>query len=348
VKLGLVVGYSGANLKLPMEQILEAEKLGYDSVWTAEAWGSDAVSPAAWILALTQRIKVGTAIMQMPARTPTCTAMTAMTLDTMSGGRFMLGIGPSGPQVAEGWYGELYGKPMTRTREYIEIMRKIWARKEPLVHQGEYYSIPYNGPDASGLGKPLKSILHGNPNIPIYSAAITPGGLRTAAELADGVFPVWMSPHKWDTVGQYVEEGFAKSGGTRSLDNFDIAPFVQVCMGDDVATCRLPVKEMMALYIGGMGARSKNFYNDYAKRLGYGDAAVKIQDLFLSGKKAEAVAAVPDALVDECALVGPAARIREQLQAWKEIGRQKRIGSLIISSKATTTEALRVIAAEVL
>ena len=347
MKLGLVVGYSGAGLALPMEQILEAERLGYDSVWTSEAWGSDAVSPAAWILALTRRIRVGTAIMQMPARSPSSTAMTAMTLDAMSGGRFMLGIGPSGPQVAEGWYGQAYGKPLARTREYIEIIRKIWARQEPLVHQGEYYSMPYTGPGASGLGKPLKSILHGNPTIPLYTAAITPGGLRTAAELADGVFPLWMSPQKFDAVGKYLEEGFAKSGGQRSLKNFDVAPFVQVCMGDDVAKCRMPVKEMMALYIGGMGARSKNFYNDYAKRLGYEEAAVKIQDLFLSGKKAEAAAAVPDALVDECALVGPAARIREQLQAWKDAGRQNRFGTLIAGGKVST-EALQVIASEVL
>ena len=330
-----------------MEQILEAERLGYDSVWTAEAWGSDAVSPAAWILALTKRIRVGTAIMQMPARSPSSTAMTAMTLDAMSGGRFLLGIGPSGPQVAEGWYGQAYGKPLTRTREYIEIMRKIWARQEPLAHQGEYYSIPYTGPGASGLGKPLKSILHGNPGIPLYTAAITPGGLRTAAELADGVFPVWMSPQKYAAVGQYLEEGFAKTGGQRSLKNFDVAPFVQVCMGDDVAKCRVPVKEMLALYVGGMGARSKNFYNDYAKKLGYEDAAVKIQDLFLTGKKAEAVAAVPDALVDECALVGPAARIREQLQAWKDAGRQNRVGTLVVGGRVSS-EALQVIAAEVL
>lgn len=347
MKLGLVVGYSGANLALPMEQILEAERLGYDSVWTAEAWGSDAVSPAAWILALTKRIRVGTAIMQMPARSPSSTAMTAMTLDAMSGGRFLLGIGPSGPQVAEGWYGQAYGKPLTHTREYIAIIRKIWARQEPLVHQGEYYSIPYTGLGASGLGKPLKCILHGNLGIPLYTAAITPGGLRTAAELADGVIPVWMSPQKYDAVGQYLEEGFAKSGGQRSLKNFDVAPFVQVCMGDDVAKCRLPVKEMLALYVGGMGARTKNFYNDYAKRLGYEEAAVKIQDLFLSGKKVEAVAAVPDALVDECALVGPAARIREQLQAWKDAGRQNRVGTLVVGGKVSS-EALRVIAAEVL
>jgi F420-dependent oxidoreductase-like protein len=347
MKLGLISVYPGANLVLPMDQILEAERLGYDSVWTAEAWGSDAVSPAAWILACTTRMRVGTSIMQIPARAPSCTAMTAMTLDAMSGGRFILGIGPSGPQVAEGWYGQAYGNPMQRTREYIAIMRAIWARKEPLVHQGELYSIPYMGPGASGLGKPLKSILHPNPNIPVYTAAITPGGLRLAAELADGVFPVWMSPLKWNTVGKYAEEGFAKSGGRRSLKNFDIAPVVQVCLGEDVDKCRIPVKEMMALYIGGMGAKSKNFYTDYAKRLGYEEAAVKIQDLFLSGKKADAVNAVPDELVDECALVGPAGRIREQLKSWKQAGKDNHVGTLIVGGNPGAA-ALRVIAEEVL
>ena len=189
MKLGLLAGYSQDKMGVPMEQILEAENLGYDSVWTAEAYGSDAVTPAAWILAKTTKIKAGTAIMQMPARAPAMTAMTAMTLDAMSGGRFLLGIGPSGPQVVEGWYGVPYGKPLTRTREYIDIMRQVWARNGPLEHQGEHYSIPYKGSDGTGLGKPLKSILHGDPKMKVYTAAITPNGLKTAGEVADGVFP---------------------------------------------------------------------------------------------------------------------------------------------------------------
>jgi len=347
VKLGLIVGYSGAGMALPLDLILEAERLGYDSAWTAEAWGSDAVSPAAWILARTTRIRVGTGIMQMPARTPSCTAMTAMTLNALSGNRFIVGIGPSGAQVAEGWYGELYGKPLQRTREYIRIMRTIWERKEPLVFKGEYYHIPYDGPGASGMGKPLKSILHGNAEIPIYTASLTPGGLRTAAEVADGVFPVWMIPEKYPVIGRHLEEGFAKSGGSRGLDNFDVAPFVQACMGDSLEECRRPVKDMLALYVGGMGSKSKNFYNDYAKRLGYEEAAEKIQALFMSGRKAEAAAAVPDALVDECALVGPAPRIRERLQAWKDAGRRRHVGTLILGGNVDAA-LLRVVAEEVL
>lgn len=343
MKLGLVIGYSGGELALPMDKILEAERLGFDSAWTAEAYGSDAVSTAAWILSKTTRIKVGTSIIQMPARTPTCTAMTALTLDALSDGRFVLGIGPSGPQVAEGWYGERYGTPLDRTREYIDVMRQIWAREKPLVHQGEYYRIPYDGPGASGLGKPLKSILKPMHPMKVYNASITPGGLRTAAELADGVFPVWMSPEKYEVVGKHLRDGFAKAGGGKDFSRFDCAPFVYASMNDDLDAARRPVKEMLALYIGGMGAKSKNFYNDYAKRLGYEVAAAKIQDAFLSGRQAEAVAAVPDALVDECALVGPAARIRERLQAWKALAKDGRIGTLMVLG-IPSAEALRVIA----
>jgi F420-dependent oxidoreductase-like protein len=310
MRLGLISGYSGAQMGLPMDLILEAEKSGFDSVWTAEAYGSDAITPLAWIGALTKKIKLGTGIMQMPARTPAMTAMTAMTLDALSGGRFILGIGPSGPQVVEGWHGVSYGKPLQRTREYIEIVRTILAREVPLEHHGKEFTIPYTGPGASGFGKPLKSILHGRKDMPIYTASISLKGVELAAEIADGVIPIWMSPEKWNIFGDPVKKGFAKSGGKKSLDNFDVAPFVTCVMGPNLETCRLPVKAMMALYIGGMGARSKNFYNDYAKRLGYEDAAVKVQDLFLGGKRNEE-------LVDEVALVGPKERIVDRLKAWK-------------------------------
>jgi len=302
---------------LPMDTILEAERAGFDSVWTAEAYGSDAITPLAWIGALTKKIRLGTAIMQMPARTPAATAMTAMTLDALSGGRFILGIGPSGPQVVEGWHGVSYGKPLQRTREYIEIVRKILAREGPVEHHGVEFNIPYTGPGASGLGKPLKSILHGRVDMPIYTASISPKGIALAGEIADGVIPVWMNPERWDIYDAPLKLGFAKTGGKKSLDNFDVAPFVQCHMGPDVEKCRMPVKGMLALYIGGMGARAKNFYNDYAKRLGYEDVAVKIQDLFLAGKKAEAMALVPDKLVDEVALVGNRERIADRLKAWK-------------------------------
>jgi F420-dependent oxidoreductase-like protein len=346
MKLGLVAGYSPATMSIPMDLIKEAESLGFTSVWTAEAWGSDAVSPAAWILAQTERINVGTAIMQMPARTPAMAAMTAMTLYSLSGGRFILGLGPSGPQVVEGWHGVAYGKPLTRTKEYISIIRKIVERKEKVTHEGVHYQMPYTGEGASGLGKPLKSILHGDPALKIYTASISPNGMACAGEVADGVFPVWMNPERFDVFDASLQQGFAKAGGGKSLANFDIAPFCTTIMGDDLEKCRMPVKMNLALYIGGMGARNKNFYNDYAKRLGYEEAAVEIQDLYLSGKKAEAAAAVPDQLVDDVALVGPEDRIRDRLQAWKEAGKKRHVGSLLMAGGQP--KAMQVLAEEIL
>lgn len=338
LRLGLTAGYSGAAMQINRELILEAERLGYWSVWSAEAYGSDAVTPLAYIAAFTTKIHLGTAIMQMPARTPAMTAMTAMTLDAMSGGRFILGLGPSGPQVVEGWHGVPYGKPLTRTREYVQIIRRILAREEPLEFKGEHYEIPYHGPGASGLGKPLKSILHGRKDLPIYTASIGPAGIACSAEVADGLIPVWMSPERWDLLQPHLEAGFQKAGGGKSLADFDVAPFVTCIVGDDLERCRMPVKGMLALYIGGMGARGKNFYNDYAKRLGYEEAAVRIQDLYLAGKKAEAMAAVPDELVDSIALLGPKERIRDRLQAWKA----SPVRTLLIG--ASQPEALRTLA----
>ena len=255
--------------------MLEAERLGFYSVWTAEAYGSDAVSTAAWVLSRTTKIHVGTGIMQMPARTPACAAGTAITLSQLSGGRFILGLGPSGPQVVEGWHGVAYGKPLTRTREYIEIIRKIVAREEPAEYDGEIYQLPYRGPDATGLGKPLKSIVHADPGLRIFTASISLPGLRCAAEVADGVIPVWMNPERFDLFEKPLREGFHTAGGGKGLDRFEIAPFTSVVLGDDLEKCRLPVKGMLALYVGGMGARDKNFYNDYAKRLGYEEAAAR-------------------------------------------------------------------------
>ena len=346
MRLGLVFGYSGAQIKMPMDLILEAEALGYESAWSAEAWGSDAVTPVAWVLAQTTKLKAGTAIMQMAARTPSMTAMTAMTLDQLSGGRFLLGIGPSGPQVIEGWYGQAYGKPLLRTREYIAIMRKIFKREEPLTHEGEHYQIPYHGPGSTGLGKPLKSILHGNPNIPIYTGVATEKGVKLAAEVADGAFLVWMNPDRFDVFEPALNSGFASAGGGKNLTSFDFAPFVRVVMGPDIAACRTQLKHHFALYIGGMGAREKNFYNDYTKRLGYEEAAVKIQDLYLAGKKDEAAAAVPDRYIDECCLVGPPEHVKEQLTRWQAAAKRGQIGTMIIS--ASRPEELRLIAETVL
>jgi F420-dependent oxidoreductase-like protein len=329
MKLGLLLGYSGAELKLPMDQVHHAESLGFDSVWTAEAYGSDAISTAAWILAQTKTIKVGTGIMQMPARTPALSAMTAMSLDALSGGRFIVGLGASGPQVVEGWHGVPYGKPMTRTREYIEIMRQIFRREGPLEFQGEMYQVPNKGPGTTGLGKPLKSILHGDPNIPIYTASITPKGVATAAEIADGFFPVWQDPDKFHVFAADIQRGLEK--GQRQASDFTIAPYVGVIMDDNIDGCRYFIKDFLALYIGGMGAKNKNFYTDYATRMGYGDAAEQIQDLYLAGKKDQARDAVPDSLVDEVALVGPEARIRERAQDWKAAAARGEVGSMLVN-----------------
>lgn len=344
MKLGLLAGYGGKLINLDIERIKAAESMGYDSIWTSEAYGSDAISPAAWILAQTEKIRVGTAIMQMPARTPACAAMTAMTLSQLSNGRFIVGLGASGPQVVEGWHGVAYGKPITRLKEYVQVMRKIMAREEPASFEGEQYNLPYKGADGTGLGKPLKSILQADTNIPIYSASITPKGLEASAEVADGVFPIWMDPEKYSVFESDIQKGLDKAGKT--LMDFDIAPFVTCIMGDDLDKCRMPVKGSMALYIGGMGAKDKNFYNNYTKALGFEDAAKKIQDLYLAGKKDEAMAAVPDELVDAVHLVGPKERIKERLQVWKEAGKNGHVGSMMIGGGQP--EALELIASEML
>jgi F420-dependent oxidoreductase-like protein len=316
MRLALVAGDSGAALSLDLELVLLAEALGFDSVWTSESYGADAVTPLAWIGAKTSTIRLGTGILQMPARTPAMAAMTAMTLDDLSGGRAILGLGPSGPQVVEGWHGVPYGKPLLRTREYISIIRKILARTAPLEHQGELYQIPFRGPGATGLGKPLKSILHGRPTLPIYTASIGPLGIALSAEIADGLIPVWMNPERFELFEEALQSGFSKAGAGKSLANFDFAPMVSVIVGDDVEACRAPVKALLSLYIGGMGAKNKNFYHDYAARLGYEEVANQIQELYLGGKRGEAMNAVPDAFVDEVALVGPPERIRERARAW--------------------------------
>ncbi|MBZ0304554.1 MAG: LLM class flavin-dependent oxidoreductase, partial [Anaerolineae bacterium] len=233
MRLGIMAGYSGARIELPIDSIQEADRLGYYAVWTAEAYGSDAITPLAWIGAQTQQIHLGTAIMQMPARTPAMTAMTAITLDQLSGGRFLLGLGLSGPQVVEGWHGEAYGKPLAKTREYVSIVRKIVERQEPVVYDGEYYQIPYRGEDATGLGKPLKSIIHGRADLPIYLAAIGPKNVELAAEIADGWLPMFFSPRAYKEVfAASIEAGLKKSNKT--IAHFDIAPMVHVAIGDDL------------------------------------------------------------------------------------------------------------------
>jgi F420-dependent oxidoreductase-like protein len=343
VKLGVLLRNVAAVPALNLDLVLEAERLGFDSAWTGEAYGGDAVTPIAWILARTTKIKGGTSIMQVAARTPACAAMTAMSLQALSGGRFLCGIGPSGPQVVEGWHGQPYGKPWQRTREYVSIIRQVFERAGPLEHHGEHYRIPYTGPDATGLGKPLKSIMRPNPGLKIYAAAIGPVGLKTAGEVADGVLPFLMSPEKADLIVDPVRKGMAAD---RSLASFDIAPYIRIELGDDIDACRNALRPELAFYIGGMGARHKNFYNDLVKRMGYESAATQVQDLFLAGKREDAAAAVPNELIDETSLVGPKEHIKDRLLAWSALAQQGKVGSLILSG--LTIESARLVAEFVL
>ncbi len=342
MRLGVNLGYQdwGTGLARAVATAQEAERLGFHSVWTAEAYGTDCITPIAWMMGQTETINFGSAIMQMPARTPAMTAMTAATLDLMSGNRFLMGLGLSGPQVVEGWHGQAYGKPLAKTREYLDIVRTILRREAPLEHHGPHYDIPYSGDDATGLGKALKLIVHPNrADIPIYLAAIGPKNVELTAEIADGWLPIFFSPYRFrDTYGAALDAGFAKAGADKSLNDFDVAPTVSVVVGDDLDMLRGFVKPMAALYIGGMGARGKNFYNDLACRYGFEAAAKEIQDLYLDGKKKEAIAAVPDALVDEISLIGPKERIADRFGAWAESG----ITTMILG--AQQPEALQVMA----
>ena len=318
LKLGLNTGYwAGGPPPGVEESIAEAERLGFDSIWTAEAYGSDCLTPLAWWGAKTERIKLGTAIVQMSARQPAATAMAAMTMDHLSGGRFILGLGVSGPQVVEGWYGMPFAKPLARTREYIGILRDIWARKGPVMADGEHYKLPL--PGGTGLAKPLKSSIHPvREDIPIYLAAEGPKNISLAAEIADGWMALFYSPQHEDLYRPRLEEGFARDGARRSWDDFEITATVPVIVHDDVEQAADFVRPMYALYFGGMGARDANFHHDVPVRMGYGAEMKKVQDLYLEGKKQEAAAAVPTALVEQLALVGPEDKIRHDLEAWRD------------------------------
>ncbi len=344
MRLGINLGYWGTAVAEDSSIITEVEKLGYHSVWTAEAYGSDAVTPLAFLAARTETIKLGAGIMQMPARSPAMTAMTAATIDQMSNGRFLLGLGVSGPQVVEGWHGRPYGKPLGVTREYVTIVRKALARDEPVTFNGDYYQVPFHGDGSTGLGKPLKLMVKPkNPHLPIYLAAIGPKNVRLTAEVADGWLPLFYSPERAkDIYGSLLDEGFAASGDAEKAEHFDIAASVFASVTDDLDRARLESKPMLALYIGGMGAKGKNFYNDLAKRYGYEEAAEQIQQLYLDGKKMEALRAVPDALVDELSLIGTKPRIADRLDVWRQAG----VTTLILNS--TDPKTLRTLAELVL
>jgi F420-dependent oxidoreductase-like protein len=295
------------------------------------------VTPLAYLAAKTTRIKLGTGIMQLAGRTPAMCAMTMSTLDALSGGRVLVGLGLSGPQVVEGWHGMPYDKPVARLREYVQILRKIWAREEPVALDGQAYQLPYRGPGATGLGKPLKSILHSR-QLPIYLATMQPLSVRTTAELADGWLPIWFSPYRLDMFRPTIEEGFRRAGNGKSWKDFAIAAGCTVVLGDDVRACLAQLKPTLALYVGGMGAKQKNFHNEMVAKYGYGEVAARIQELYLSGRKAEAVAAVPDELCDEMSLCGPEARIRQRYRAWEDSG----IATLLVQTNQR--EALHLMA----
>jgi len=321
MKLAFNIGYSGGQLDIPIKRIQRAEELGYDSVWTAEAYGSDAVTPLAYIGALTKKIKLGTAIMQLAARTPANAAMSAATIDAMTGGgRFIAGFGVSGPQIVEGWYGQPWGSPYYRMKDYVAIIRKIWARQEPVSHDGREISLPYTGEGAMGIGKPLTSILHCNPNIPIYLGTGNEASVRLTAEIADGWIPLGFVPGSLPEYLPWLEQGFERAGGGKSLADFEIAANVHVQVNNDVKSALDALKPEVALYVGGMGHKDKNFHNDLMTRRGFGDAANRIQELYLAGHKKEATEAVPDEWVDNKSLVGPPARIKERYQAWADSG----------------------------
>ena len=311
LKLGLQLGYWGAlppgDSHIKMAQ--EAERVGFDSVWCAESWGSDVFTPLAWIGAHTEKLRLGTAVAQLSARTPTAAAMATLALDHLSGGRMILGLGVSGPQVVEGWYGQPYSKPVTRTREYVEIIRKVLARQEPVTNDGEFYPLPYNGPGSWGMGKGLKSITHPlRADVPIFIGAEGPKNVTQTAEIADGWLPLYYSPYRQDVYADQI---------AGAKDGFEISPTVMVCINDNLQDALYPVKAMLGFYIGGMGSAKRNFHKELMGRMGFPDEADEIQELFMKGQRDRAIEAVPDAFADEISLCGPKDRIKEKLKDWE-------------------------------
>jgi len=324
LKIGLQLGYWGSHPpKDPVGLVQTAEKLGFDSVWTAEAYGSDALTPLAWIGSHTSRIRLGTAVCQLSARSPTAMAMAALTLDHLSGGRMILGLGVSGPQVVEGWYGAPFSKPLARTREYVSIIRQVLAREEPVTNDGPHYPLPFQGEGAWGLGKPLKPITHPlRADLPIFIGAEGPKNVAQTAEIADGWLPLYYSPFRNEVYADSLKQ---------ARSDFEVAQGIVVNITDDLEQGLMPVKHMLALYVGGMGAKDRNFHKELISRFGFEAEAERIQELYLAGKKEEAARAVPDALADEIALVGPKERIRERLEAWRETP----VTSLLVSARST-------------
>lgn len=321
MKLGLAIDWAGARMRVPVERVRLAEELGFDSVWSAEAYGSDAITPLAYLAGFTRRIRLGTGIMQLAARAPACAAMTANTLESLAGeGRVIVGLGVSGPQIVEGWYGQPWGRPSHRLRDYVAIMRKVLKREAPVSHEGEELQLPYRGPGASGLGKPLKSILHTHPDIPIWLGTGSRTMVTLTAEIADGWLPFGFVPGSMDIYRDWLDEGFRRAGPAKDRARFEIQGGVYVNVTSDVRGGIDAMKPMIALYVGGMGHKDRNFHKEMMARRGHPEAAEKIQSLFLQGRREEAIAAVPDDYVDDGALIGPRERIRGKLYAWRDSG----------------------------
>ncbi len=321
MKLGLGIGYSGSKLRVPIERIKLAEHLGYDSVWTAEAYGSDAITPLAWIAAQTERIRLGTGIMQLAGRAPAMCAMQAQTVDALAGGgRVIAGLGVSGPQIVEGWYGEPWGKPYWRLRDYIQIMRKVNLREDPVTHDGREYQLPFTGEGALGIGKPLMSIMHTNRQLPIWMGSGREATVKLTAELCDGWLPMHFVPGRMDHYRPWVEEGFRRAGNGKSWDDFEIQAGGRVIITDDVKAALAESKPGIALYVGGMGHKDLNFHNEHMVQRGYPDVAEKVQELYLAGRKQEAIAAIPDEYVDDAGLYGSVERIEQRWEAWADSG----------------------------
>jgi F420-dependent oxidoreductase-like protein len=336
MKIGLQLGYWGAGPPPnAVELAVEAERLGFDSVWTAESYGSDALTPLAWWGSQTSRVRLGTSLCQLSARTPTAMAMAAQTMDHLSGGRFVLGLGVSGPQVVEGWYGQPFPKPLARTREYVDIVRQVLARQGPVTNDGPHYPLPY--PGGTGLGKPLKSIVHPlRPDIPIILGAEGPKNVALAAEIADGWFPIFFSPRAMKSFEASLAEGFARPTARRNAESFEVLAFAPTVIADDVDAAADGFRPFMALYIGGMGAKDMNFHFDVFARMGYEEAATKIQALYLDGHKDDAAAAVPTAMIEDIALVGPKEKISDDLDAWRE----SIATTLLVSGDAATLRTM--------
>ncbi len=336
MKLGVMLGYWGSRPDPSTQDlVLEAERLGYDSVWTAEAYGSDALTPLAWYGAHTTRVRLGSAVMQMAARAPAATAMAALTLDHLCGGRFVLGLGVSGPQVVEGWYGQPFSQPLARTREYVDIVRRILARDEPVRSDGSHYPLPY--PDGTGLGKPLRSTVHPlRSDLPILIGAEGPKNIALAAEIADGWLAAFYSPRDDAEQRTALAEGFGRPGARRDPAHFEIAAMVSVVVDDDIERACDRLRPGLALYIGGMGARGTNFHFNVIARMGFEEAAVEVQRLYLDGRRKDAAVAVPTALVERLNLVGPAAKIREEIREWE----RSPVTTLLVRADAQSVKVL--------